>query len=73
MATGTPPPLWDAVQHPLLKDSACPNCDATPGRLAIVTDYFLYLRCDDCSQVWSQPERRARKRLNSSATSRGEG
>ena len=56
-------PLGDPALHPHVKDSRCPNCHAGPARLAISTDYFLYLRCESCSQIWTQPERRARKRL----------
>lgn len=63
MPTGPQSPLGDATQHPFVKDTSCPNCQASPGRLAVPTDYFLYLRCDQCAHVWTQPERRARKRL----------
>ena len=65
MAAGcTTPPLGDPARHPYLSESICPNCHAGPARLAIGTDYFLYLRCEICSHVWTQPERRAYKRLD---------
>jgi len=63
MAAPTPPLGENLTHHPYVMDSCCPECQATPGRLATVTDYFLYLRCDRCSQIWTMPERRARKRI----------
>jgi hypothetical protein len=59
-----PEGIGDPAQHPYIEDSSCPNCQASPGRLAIRTDYVLYLRCERCFNTWTQPERRARKRLD---------
>ena len=65
MATDPASPVADdPTEHPYVKGSGCPNCEAAPGRLAITTDYFLYLRCEQCGHIWTQAERRARKRLD---------
>jgi len=63
MATPPQVPPGNPAEHPYIKGSSCPNCLTAPARLAIATDYFIYLRCEQCSHTWTQPERRARKRL----------
>jgi hypothetical protein len=44
--------------HPLVSGFPCPSCSCAQVRLATVADFFFYLRCDQCSFVWSHPERR---------------
>jgi hypothetical protein len=50
--TSTPEP------HPPVSGFPCPVCASTRVRLATVAQFFFYLRCDDCTHVWSHPERR---------------
>ena len=47
--------------HPRVSGFACPNCASERIRLASVTDYVFYLRCDACDRLLSgldveQPE-----------------
>ena len=44
--------------HPPVSGFPCPSCSSVRVRLATVADFFFYLRCDDCTFVWSHPERR---------------
>jgi hypothetical protein len=44
--------------HPPVSGFLCPSCSGGHVRLATVADFFFYLRCDDCTFVWSHPERR---------------
>jgi hypothetical protein len=50
--TSTPEP------HPPVSGFPCPVCASTRVRLATVAQFFFYLRCEDCTHVWSHPERR---------------
>jgi hypothetical protein len=40
----------------------CPNCDAIDVGFATQTEFFVYLRCNLCGEVWSFPERRLVRR-----------
>ena len=44
--------------HTPVSGFRCPVCASTKVRLATVAQFFFYLRCDDCTHVWSHPERR---------------
>ena len=36
----------------------CPKCDAEVVKAATLTERFVYLRCQDCGEVWAILERR---------------
>jgi RNase P subunit RPR2 len=44
--------------RPALKWLACPNCHGRAVRIGLVTHHHLFLRCDDCGEPLSLPERR---------------
>ena len=44
--------------RPALKWLACPNCHGRAVRIGLVTYHHLFLRCDDCGEPLSLPERR---------------
>jgi len=37
---------------------ACPTCSAHATHVATRTEWFLYLRCPPCGNVWSVPKPR---------------
>jgi hypothetical protein len=43
---------------PALKWLTCPNCHGRAVRIGLVTHHHLFLRCDDCGEPLSLPERR---------------
>jgi hypothetical protein len=43
---------------PVLKGLACRNCDHRAFSILLITDYHLYLRCDQCGEPLAIPERR---------------
>jgi hypothetical protein len=48
--------------RPALKWLACPNCHGRAVRIGLVTHHHLFLRCDDCGEPLSLPERRTGSR-----------
>jgi uncharacterized Zn finger protein len=36
-----------------LKPPPCSTCGHDPCRVTLRTDYYLYLRCEQCGSVWS--------------------
>jgi uncharacterized Zn finger protein len=36
----------------------CPKCDTMSVKAATLTERFVYLRCEQCGEVWVIPERR---------------
>ena len=48
--------------HPLVSGFACPSCTGEHVRIATVTEWFFYLRCEACNHIWSHPERRKLQR-----------
>jgi hypothetical protein len=52
--TGTPRPLDRRVER--LTVAQCPCCESTDTGVATRTEFYVYLRCRDCSFVWSAPK-----------------
>lgn len=64
------PDAFAPAGRPLITDSPCPECQGRVVKIAVERTYALYLRCDDCSHVWSiaegqQPRRSPESRPNS--------
>ncbi len=48
----------DTASLPRVGSQPCPKCDAKAAKAATLTKRFVYLRCQDCGEVWVIPERR---------------
>ena len=48
----------DIASHPQVDRQQCPKCNAQVATAATLTERFVYLRCQDCGEVWAIPERR---------------
>ncbi len=48
----------DTTSLPQVGRQQCPKCDAEVVKAATLTERFVYLRCQDCGEVWAIPERR---------------
>lgn len=53
----------DTASLPQVGRQQCPKCDAEVAKAATLTERFVYLRCQDCGEVWAIPERREFRRL----------
>lgn len=51
--------VTDTASLPQVGRQQCPTCDAQVAKAATLTERFVYLRCQDCGEVWAIPERRA--------------
>ena len=63
MAELSPTVLHELGLPPALKWLACPNCHGRAVRIGLVTHHHLFLRCDDCGEPLSLPERVPLSRL----------
>ena len=51
-------PVSEAPSPPHVARQQCPKCDAEVAKAATLTERFVYLRCQDCGEVWAILERR---------------
>ncbi len=53
--TGLPGPVAGSIRPN--EPVPCQHCGSPNTKLATRTDYFDYVRCSTCCQVWSVPSR----------------
>lgn len=53
---GTTPPAGD--NKPAAEQQSCASCGEVRVRAVTMTTRFVYIRCEQCGEVWSIPERR---------------
>ena len=63
---GIAPPAGD--KKPAGEQQACASCRGLTVRAVTTTSRFVYIRCDDCGEVWSIPERRHYPRKKDATT-----
>ena len=58
-----PEPLKALLHRPVVADRRCPECRRPSAAMILERALALYFRCGGCGHIWSEPERRKRKRL----------